>query len=151
MTILTAAMLTKKGACANQVEAFSRAFGPDGIDLTDTSRDAFIIEVAILAEFDYEWAAKHLLSPKADKAYSEARATAYKAYSEAIAPAYKAYSEAIAPAYKAYSEARATAYKAYSEARAPAYKAYSEARATADKAYSEARATALLAALRMPS
>ncbi len=127
MSILTAAILVEKGACAEHVEKFKQAFGPDGLDLADTSRDAFFVEVAVLAELDFDWAADNLLTPPACKAYSEARATAYKAYSKAIATAYKAYSKAIAPADKAYSEARATA----------------------DKAYSEARATALLAALRI--
>ena len=98
MSILTAAILVEKGACAEHVEKFKQAFGPDGLDLADTSRDAFFVEVAVLADLDFNWAADNLLTPPAGKAYSEAIAPAGRAYSEAIATADRAYSEAIAPA-----------------------------------------------------
>jgi len=51
-----------------------------------------------------------LLTAPAEKAYQEAKATAWKAYHEATAPAEKAYQEATAPAEKAYQEATATAF-----------------------------------------
>ena len=147
LLLLTAEYLESKGACAAATSAFRRAW-PGGLDLADTTTEGFVIEVAVLAELDFDWAARNILPASAYKAYSEAIAPARKAYSEAIAPARKAYSEASASADKAYSEAIAPAYKAYSEAVAPAYKAYSEAVAPADKAYSEASASALLAAIR---
>jgi len=75
---------------------------------------------AVELGLDVNWAAEHLLSSPAWKAYDEARA-----------PALKSYNEATAPARKSYNEARATARKAYDEATAPAWKAYKEARATA--------------------
>lgn len=95
---LTSTTLRQRRACHEQIQAFELVFGPEGLDLSDPSRDSEIIEKAISAELDLNWAAQNLLTPPAQKAHSEAIASAQKAYDEAIAPAQKAYSKAIAPA-----------------------------------------------------
>ena len=121
---ITYQMLEAKGACQGQVILFKEAF-PNGAPLT--------IEAALSVadKFDWDWAARKLLSEKGLKAYSEAEAPAWKAYEEAEALARKAYEEAGALARKAYEEAEALARKAYKEAETLARKAYKEATALA--------------------
>jgi hypothetical protein len=137
--IITADMLREKQACADQLRVFEERF-PNGAEVSE----ALARELALV--FDWEWAAKALLSPSASKAYNEATALAWEAYNEATAPASKAYNEATALAWEAYNEAKATApaSKAYNEALALASKSYNEDEATApaSKAYAEATALA---------
>ena len=143
--ILHLQTLIDKGACSDQVKLFRERFGKS-VRVTE----ALCVRAA--PDFDWNWAAQHLLSAPAHKAYNDACAPAQKAYNEARAPAQvynearataqKAYDEATAPARKVYNEARATAWKAFDEDCAPAQKVYDEARATAWKAFDEAIATA---------
>ena len=110
---ITAERLAALGACRTQLASFREMF-PEGAPLTVETA------LSVAGQFDWDWAARHLLS-----------APALKDYSEATAPALKAYNEATATAWKDYSEATATARKAYNEVDAPALKAYNEATATA--------------------
>ena len=140
LLLLTPAYLLAKGACAEHVSKFETAFDAEGLDLAFESpeRDAFVLEVAVLAGLDFEWAAKELCSQRAYKVYNETCAPAYKVYNETRATACKVYNETCAPAEKVYNETRAPAYKVYNETCAPAY-----------KVYNETRAPALLAAIRL--
>ena len=116
--------LKNAGACADQLAEFKRRYGKS-IEVTEEA----CAEVAQV--FDWDWAAYHLLTEPARKAYRDAIAPARKAYDDAIAPARKAYDDAIAPAQKAYNDAIAPAQKAYNDAIAPARKAYDDAIARA--------------------
>ena len=89
---ITLTMLKSKHACPVQCSEFEKRFG-DSIEVTP----ALCLSVASV--FDWKWAAEHLLSPPARKAYYEAKAPAWKAYNEAIAPALKIYNEAKASAF----------------------------------------------------
>ena len=122
MRKITVALLQEHCACSEQVAVFKKLW-PKGVVPSLKA-----IRKASEAGLDLRWAAMHLLSPEARKAYNEAVAPAQKAYDEADAPAWKAYNEACASARKAYGEADASALKAYSEAVAPARKDYNEAK-----------------------
>jgi hypothetical protein len=98
--------------------------------------------IQYVKEFDWNWAAKNLLSEPASKIYDETRTPALKAYIEAIASAWKVYDEDTVQASKAYVKARASAWKEYDEAREPASKVYVKTIASALKAYDEALASA---------
>src|SRR5919109_1421725 len=103
---LTAEILQKKGACKEQVDLFAQLF-PDGGEVTAAACRA------VAHQFDWDWAANHLLPEPARRAYEEATATAWRAYQEARATARRAYQEATATARRAYKEARAPARRAY--------------------------------------
>ena len=89
---ITAELLTRKGACKEQVDKFCDLF-PEGVEPTRE------LCIAHANDFDWRWAAEHLLSASAAKAYEEACAPAVKAYNEARASAAKAYDEALASAW----------------------------------------------------
>ncbi len=90
--LVTTELLVSKAACIAQVELFA-SLCPHGIVPTvDWCKQH-------ANKFDWNWAARHLLSPAAQKAYEEAKATALKAYVEATATAWKAYEEATATAF----------------------------------------------------
>lgn len=94
---ITAALLRKHRAFADQVREFERRF-PEGVTFADED-DAIALCVAVADVFDWNWAAKAFLSAPALAAYSEARATAWAAYGGATAPAWPAYMEAKAAAW----------------------------------------------------
>jgi hypothetical protein len=124
--ILHLQTLIDKGACRDQVRLFGREFGKS-VRVTES----LCRRVAPL--FHWNWAAQHLLSAPALKAYNEARATALKAYDEARATAGKAYKNACAPLKwsERGSQVIASTRKVYKETIASACKAYEEAAATA--------------------
>ena len=74
--VLTVATLRQHHASENQIKAFELTFGPEGLDFSDLNRDPEIIEKALSTNFDLNWAVQNLLTPTAEKAYSEACATA---------------------------------------------------------------------------
>jgi hypothetical protein len=92
---ISATLLERKGACNVQVELFRRLFGARSVTVTK----ALCLKHA--QEFQWDWAAGHLLAAPALKAYGEATSPARKAYDEATAQACKAYDEAIATAFAA--------------------------------------------------
>jgi hypothetical protein len=136
---ITKAMLVEAGACADQVELFAKHF-PRGVVPTVAKA------LAVAGLFDWDWAARALLTPAALKVYNEASAAAWNAYEEAIAPARKVRDKASAAARKVYEEASAPARKVRDEAIAAALKVYNEARAPAWNAYYEAIAAAFVTA-----
>jgi len=97
--------LVKKNACVGQVELFRDKFG-DAVEVSEG------LCKSMACMFNFDWAARHLLSDTAWKAYEEAKATAWKACGEGKATgwAWKDYEEATAPALKACGEARAAAF-----------------------------------------
>ena len=123
---LTLATLVRKGACREQREKFAKLFGKS-VEITE----ALCAEHA--NEFNWDWAARNLLS---------ASASARAAYDAAVAPALAAYDAAMAPAWAAYDAARASAQAAYDAAMAPAWAAYDAAMAPAWAAYAAAMAPA---------
>ena len=78
--IITAKKLESLGACADQVALFRKLFGERKKVAVDLCRKH-------AADFDWDWAARRMLSAPAWKAYNEAAAPAWKAYDEAAAPA----------------------------------------------------------------
>lgn len=107
---ITLAQLEQIRACKSQVHRFEALFGTEVIVTPEAA-------VAVADQFDFSWAAKHLLSPAGYEALDEATAPARKAYDEAMATARKALDEAMVPVRKALNEAR----KALNEATAVAF------------------------------
>ncbi len=123
--------LQAKGACADQLALFKKHFGPSVVVTLEAV-------LAVADVFNWDWAARNLMSPKACKVYQDA-----------IAPACKVYDDAIAPAQKAYRDAKMPIWKAYEDAIAPAQKAYEDAIASAGKAYDDAIVSAWFTAWEM--
>ncbi len=96
---LTADVLEQAGACREQLELFRERF-PEGC-----------IPTAALCrqypDFNYDWAAKKLLSPEKWAAYGATVALHWAAYRSAVAPHLAAYQAARAPHWAAYEAARA--------------------------------------------
>ncbi len=90
--------LQAKGACANQLALFKKHFGPSVVVTLEAV-------LAVADVFNWDWAARNLMSPKACKVYQDAIAPACKVYDDAIAPAQKAYRDAKMPIWKAYEDA----------------------------------------------
>ncbi len=153
---ITYRALKLAGACSKQLNEFKQRFG-ESVDVTEEAC------VAVSQEFNWDWAARNLLSQPAWKVYDDAKAYARKAYNDATAPARKAYNAATATAQKAYNDAtshawkeyyggrrtgkayndaKAYAWKAYDITTASAWKTYKDAEAPARKAYNDAKATA---------
>ena len=117
---ITLEMLKAHKACKNQYKLFAELF-PDGVEITEE------LCAKHAQDFDFEWAARHLLSPPMWKACYEAIARHREAYDEAIAPLLKTLDEATAPHRRVYDEAVAPHRKAFDEAIAPHRKTFSEA------------------------
>ena len=98
--MITYRMLKAKGACYTQVELFKKTF-PEGAKLSVE------LAVSVASKFDFDWAARNLLSEASRAAYEEAVAPLWAAYEEAVAPLWAAYKEAKAPLWAAYEEAKA--------------------------------------------
>jgi hypothetical protein len=90
--MITADTLRAKGACQDQIDLFAQLF-PDGVHVTVEAA------VAVAGQFDWDWAARNLLSKKGMAAYEAAKAPAWAAYEAAEAPAWAAYEAATAPAW----------------------------------------------------
>ena len=132
---ITLTLLREKSVCAEALERFKTLFG----DSVTPTRELCI---AHAGDFDLLWAARHLLSPSARRAYDVALAPAREAYHTALASAGEAYRTALAPAWEAYRAALAPAGEAYRAGRAPAWEAYCAATASAWEAYDDATASA---------
>ncbi len=87
--MITYELLSTKGACSSQLKLFKELF-PEGAPMTVEAA------VSVASKFDFDWAAKKLLSKGGYKAYEEAKVLLWKAYEEAKAPLLKAYEEAEA-------------------------------------------------------
>jgi len=111
---ITLTQLYTAHARSDQVLLFKHFFGGE----VEVTRE-FALQYA--SRFDFEWAAKTLLSALARKMYREATASVWKAYDEASKPAWKAYMKTTAPAWTTYRKATASARKEYEEAIAIAF------------------------------
>ena len=78
---ITLVQLRKKRACASQLAKFESLFG----DSVVVTRELCIRHAA---DFDFDWAAEHLLSAPAWAEYRRARAPALVEYRRARAPAF---------------------------------------------------------------
>ena len=104
-TLLLSTLVNLK-ACEGQVNLFKQTFG-DSVDITP--------ELCKQHEhnFNFHWAAEHLLSASAWRIYEETRASALKIYEETCAPARKIFDETGDSAWKIYKES--IAWKIYKE------------------------------------
>jgi len=85
--------LIEAKACAAQVRLFKDLF-PDGAEVSEETA------ISVASQFDWNWAARNLISASGGEAYEEATAPLWKAYREAVAPLLKTYREAEAPLLK---------------------------------------------------
>jgi hypothetical protein len=138
--VITAAILRRNDACADQVARFAKLF-PKGT--TVTLRAAL---KAADAGLSLGWFARKLLSAPAQAEYVKARAPALAEYNKATAAAQAEYVKATAPALAEYDKATAPAWAEYDKATAPAWAEYGKATAAAQAEYGKATAPALVAA-----
>ena len=133
--IITLEMLRQKHACRDQVARFQELFG-DAVEVT--------VELAVkhAQDFDWDWAARSLLSAAGYSAYIAARAEAKRTYDAATDEARLAYDAARAAALRAYDAATAKSRRAYAAATAKSRRAYAAALAAAERAYDAACARA---------
>ena len=101
--ILELQTLVNNGACAEQVRLFREKFG----------ESVFVTEdlcVSVAREFDFNWAARHLLSPAALDEYERVTAPAWAEYERVKASARAEYERVTAPALAEYERATAAAF-----------------------------------------
>ena len=124
-------ILKKHDACRSQIKLFTKHF-PDGAPLT--------VEAALSVStvFDWNWAAKNLLTALNRDAYDAAVKPALEAYSAATKPAFDAHEAAMKPALEAYNAAMKPARDAYEAARDTALEAYGATINAAREAYGAA-------------
>ena len=124
-------ILKKHDACQPQIELFTKQF-PDGAPLT--------VEAALSVStvFDWNWAAKNLLTALNRDAYRAATKPALEAYDASLKAALEAYNASIKAALEAYNASLKADDDAHEAAMKPARDAYEAARDTAFDAYSAA-------------
>jgi hypothetical protein len=123
MKTITLKSLQRLHACKPQVALFQELFG-ESVEVTEE------LCVKHARDFDWCWAAEHLLTKTQQGVYDEATAPAWKVYGEATAPAWKVYNDTWA-ALKVYDDTRTAAWKVCDEATAADSKVYDEATAAA--------------------
>jgi len=133
---VTKALLKRLGACEAQREKFAELF-PRGVVVTE----ALCVEHA--QEFNWDWAANHLLSPEAQAEYNRVtaprscrirslrrraaaeydrvRALAWAEYNRVTAPAQAEYNRVTAPAQAEYNRVMASAQAEYDRVTALAF------------------------------
>ncbi len=74
---ITAELLRRKGACADQLARFNATFGAEVV-----VTEALCVEIA--DKFDWDWAAERLFRPKQRRAYDEATAAAFGRIAEGL-------------------------------------------------------------------
>ena len=82
--VLTLATLIDKGACSSQVDLFRSRFG-ESVEVTAE------LCASVAAVFDWDWAARNLLSPPAWAEYERVRAPAWAEHERVTAPALAEY------------------------------------------------------------
>ena len=124
MTI-TAERLERLGACQEQIEKFRQIWkdGPAPMTVESAVENA--------DAFNWDWAARYLLTPDNQDEYKRAIAPAGAEYERAEAPAMAEYKRAIAPAWAEYERAEAPAGAEYERATASAWAEYERAMARA--------------------
>ena len=112
--IITAAWLTEREACRDQVETFEAEW-PGGAELNETN-----IRRALELHLDLDWLARKVLRGQARREYGGALDLALAEYKRATAPAWAEYQRVIAQALAEYERATAPAWAEYKRAIAPA-------------------------------
>ena len=113
-TTLTIQQLHQAGACAEAVETFRAAFG-EAVEVTEA------LAAQHAATFDWDWAARHLLTPPARAEYDRVTAPALAEYDRVTAPALAEYKRVTAAARAEYHRVRVTALAEYDRVRATAW------------------------------
>ena len=108
--IITAAWLTQRGACRDQVYTFEAEW-PGGAELNETN-----IRRALELHLDLDWLARKVLTGQARREYHKAITLAWEKSQRAIAPAWAEYERATAPALAEYKRAVAPAQAEYERA-----------------------------------
>ena len=90
--ILHLKTLQELGACANQVELFRKRFGK-------SVRVTKALCVKVAQDFNFDWAAQNLLTPKEWAEFERAVAAAWAEYKRAVAPAWAEYQRVVASAF----------------------------------------------------
>ena len=90
--VLTLATLIDKGACSSQVDLFRSRFG-ESVEVTAE------LCASVAAVFDWDWAARNLLSPPAWAEYERVRAPAWAEDERVTAPASAEYERVRATAW----------------------------------------------------
>ena len=135
---LSVATLRCHSACATQRDRFAAAC-PDG-----QSREITVDWcVSAAAEYDWDWAAKHLLNAKPRRIYNAADAAAWRIYEAAKSDAQRIYDAAMAEPRRIYAVSRSEAGRSYKAALAKAGGIYDVARSEAGRIYDAALAKAL--------
>ena len=123
MAILTLRQLIDEGACVDQRALFKATFG-ESVDVTED------LCVQHAQDFDWIWAAYHLLSADQQVVYNSALSQAQAAYGAALSQERAAYRAAVNQARAAYDAAVNQAGAAYDAAVDQAQAVYSAAQAT---------------------
>lgn len=103
MKILSLQTLIDKGACLSQVELFREKFG-ESVEVTESLANQ------VVHEFDFDWAARHLLSTPTYKEYKKLCAPAYEEYKKMRDLVYKEYKTVCGLAYEEYKKVCAIAF-----------------------------------------
>ena len=90
--IITLRQLDAKGACQDQRDKFKEIFGSQ----VEVTLDLCIKHAQ---DFDFNWAANHLLPSTAEAEYARVRAPAWAEYERVTAPARAEYERAMASAF----------------------------------------------------
>ena len=111
---ITLRTLKDKGACREQRERFATLF-PKGVEVTET----LCIEHA--AEFNWDWAARSLLTGPALVEFERVKASAWAEYDRTTVSALAEYDRVVAPVWAEYVRARASAWAEYQRTRAATF------------------------------
>lgn len=90
---ITLRILKAKGACESQCKRFAALFPDEGVEITE----ALCIKHA--DEFNWDWAAQHLLKAPALAEYERVRASAWAEYERVTASASAEYKRVMASAF----------------------------------------------------
>jgi len=117
---ITVTKLRKLRACKKEVERFKALF-PRGVQVTE----ALCVQHA--DDFDWVWAARHLLSSSARAEYERVADAAWAEYDRAKTAALAEYNRVRAAAWAEYERARDAAWAEYKRATAAAFGRLAEA------------------------
>jgi cell division septum initiation protein DivIVA len=131
--------LRAAGACQDQVDLFRKHFKGGGTVTLARAR-----KVASL--FDWDWAARHLLSSAGQADYERVKAPALADYQRVEVPALADYQRVKASAWADYERVKAPAWAEYQRVKASAWAEYQRATAPAWAEYQRAMASAWFAA-----
>jgi cell division septum initiation protein DivIVA len=114
VALLTLDTLRAKNACAGQLAEFRARFG-DSVDVTPGLCES------VAPVFNWDWAARNLLTASARAEYERVRAAALAEYERVTASAWAEYERVTAPALAEYERVRASAWAEHQRARARAF------------------------------